>query len=258
MAPKFYYDHTTDSSTQLALDISIINYLSKVLYNNDITRTLYASNAFCFRERLDQQRKTANRAGAGPALNTLDFPFTNFWQLNEGAPTERGWRNALMVKQGFWVDELQTNLQIAPVDYSYQSTAFFKHERDLDKAYDLLSWETQYPITFTDLSLTWRSADNTQDLTFPLPSVVTFDLQYNPTYNEQEWLEKERVLSMTLDFRVQTFRMKAMDPNSGNFWVPTQVLFDFASLLNIADPTTQSYDKLTTLVIDAISGTTHP
>ena len=258
MAPKTFYDHSSDSSTQLALDIALITYFSKVLFNNDETRLIYASNAFCFRERLDQQRKIA--ALAVPpmvAQNTLAFPFQNFWQLNEGSPTERGWKNALLVRQGLWIDEMGTNIKIAPVDYSYQSTTFFKHEKDLDSAYDLLSWQAQYPITLDNLSLTWRNLDNTADVTFPLPSVVTFDLAFNPTYNEQEWLEKERVFSIGVDFRVQTFRMKAVDASAGNFWVPTQVLFDFASKLNI-DAADKTYDELTTLVVDAITGTTHP
>lgn len=262
MAPTFYYDKTGKQSTQAALDLKLVSYFSKLLFKNDITRVIYASNEFCFRERLRRLQEDFPLPAVGIETrvgNSLELPFMNFWQQQEPLKIDRGWRSPFHVINGTFIDELGTNLQIAPAGYSYQATAFFKHEADLDYAYDALSWVAQYPLNL-QVELSWvptgvEPGNPTGGVVvFPINAVIGFDLQYNPKYNENDWLAQERILSIGLDFTVQSFRMRLVDPSVGSFWIPTSVVFDFANQLEL-DPTGQTFEQLTNLVIDQTLGT---
>jgi hypothetical protein len=254
--PTFYYDKAGKQSTQAALDLVLMKYFAHLLFKDDITKLVYASNEFCFRERL---RRLAMDFPNRQLGNSLEFPFMNMWQQQEPVKIDRGWRSPFHVLNGSFIDELGTNLQIAPAGYSYQATAFFKHEADVDYAYDALSWAAQYPLNLS-VDLTWTPTGampgnpDAESVIFPINAVVAFDLQYNPKYTDNDWLAQERILSIGLDFTIQTFRMRLVDPTAGNFWIPTSVVFDFANQLGL-DPTKQTFDQLTNMVIDQLLGT---
>ncbi len=246
-----YYTDANFRSNQLVIDIALKNFFSSKLFKNETARVIYASNAYCYRERMDRLRKSAGDAGRA-VPNGLDFPFLNLWQTQEPNEVTHLWKSASAVKSGIWIDELGTKVQVAPVTHSYQATAHFSTMSDLDYAYATMSWLNEFPIELP-LALTWKAAsDGITDVNVELPSLLKFNLEFNPEFNEQEWLNKEKVVTMSLDFSIETFRLKMVDTSAGAFWVPETVVFDFASKNALE---TTDYHSTLTRIIDFVNGT---
>ncbi len=246
-----YYSDTSFRSNQLALDIALKNYFSTNLFKSDSTRVIYASNAYCYRERADRLRKNAGEPGRA-VPNGLDFPFANLWQTQEPGESSHLWKEATALRQGLWIDELATKVMMAPVTHSYQATAHYSTMSDLDYAYSVMSWASEFPIELP-LALTWQKAgDPTTPVDVDLFALLKFSIEFNPEFNEQEWLNKEKIVTMTMDFTVETMRLKLADPDAGAFWVPDTVIFDYASK-NSLDVT--GYASTLTRVLDHVHGT---
>lgn len=248
--PVNYYSDIAFRSTELALDLALRTFIANTLFSGDTSRVIYASNAYCYRERIDRLRKT-NPTRQTP--NNLDFPFVNYWQTGEPREVEHGWRSALHIGSGIFIDELATKARVAPVSHTYESTAHFAQSADLDYAYAQLSWGSQFPFE-VPVALTWVSAqDGVTNIDVTVPNLVKFDLNYNPEFNEQEWLTKEKISTLAMNFTVDTLRLRLVDPAVGNFWIPTTVLFDFAGKENLVID--GNITRLITLAIDQLNGT---
>ena len=59
--------------------------------------------------------------------------------------------------------------------------------------------------------------------------LVNFDLEYNPTYQESDWLEQNRIWTIGIDFSVTTFMIGNFDTNPDNLHVAKSVLLEFFS-----------------------------
>lgn len=241
-----YYNDPSFRSNQVALDLAIKNFFSEKLFDGDQTRVLYASNQYCYRGRAEQLRLLAGSSGRA-VPNGLNFPFLNYWQMQEAGEVSHVWKSASMLRSGIWVDELGTKLQVAPVTHSYQVVAHYATMADADYAFSTMSWDTAFPFEIP-LTLTWKKVDEPLvDVDVPLPVLMTITPEFNPEFNEAEWLNKGDITTVVLDFKVETFRLRAVDPNAGAFWVPTSAVFNFTSKsgLDVTD-----YAQALTLAID--------
>jgi len=200
--PSFYADQNF-LNIVYAVDIAIENHFKGLLFLGQSNRIVYASNAFAMRKRSDGNN------------GELDLPFLNY-RLNNYEPGIRTWWNLSSYTQGIYVPELEEKVRYAPITLTYEAT-FWSHRVD----------ELIYAISEMNFD-----ADNTttlvptveiDSLDFPLSALLTYTgNQYEPVYNEQDWLERNNIHNITLPFTIETMALKT----NSDITIPTEVILD--------------------------------
>ena len=91
-------------NTIYALNISIEEHFSELLFQNDATRIIYSDNGNAFRKR-----------AAGQPWNNLMLPFMNYHLESITRDTDRQWWNHYNNISGVWVESLQRKIRYTPI-----------------------------------------------------------------------------------------------------------------------------------------------
>jgi len=209
-----YYDLTSFRNTIYTLNIALETYLSNQLFKNDATRIVYSSSEFAFRKRTQELSKLGN----GTNLNNLDLPFLNYKITGIDRSVSRQWWNKPIVNRGLFIDELGFKVKCLPVKISYDSTIYFHRDDDLLYAYNQLLWDDgdETKINFSLM---------VEGVELGFFSLYMLDnMSYEPTYNETEWLTRNKIHTASLNFTCETVIIK---DNLLNFGIPEKVILDF-------------------------------
>ena len=210
--PSFYADQNF-LNIVYACDIALENHFKSLLFLGESNRLVYSSNAYAMRKRSDGNN------------GELDLPFLNY-RLNNYEPGIRTWWNLSSYTKGVYIPELEEKVKYAPITLTYEAT-FWAHRVD----------ELIYAISTMNFD-----ADNTttlvptveiQSVDFPLSALLSYSgNQYEPTYNEQDWLERNNIHTITLPFTIDTMAIKT----NSDITIPTEVILDlYAFYGNIDD-----------------------
>lgn len=172
------------------LDIEIEHYFRNVL-NFPLDRIIYASNDSSFRER------TKKNGGE------LNIPFINYYQIGY-SDTDREWFNHFANSYYPFGSEkivtaLDTTFRIVPTKLEYEATVYFSQHKDAQFAYKQLLMESSNE-TRIFYNLPIGNIDTIQNI-----GILSFDLEFNPTYNESDWLEMNNIHTIACDFSIDTF-----------------------------------------------------
>jgi len=174
------------------------DYFNKMLFTEDeTTRVFIASNAYALRDRSDSV--------AGSQSN-LDYPFMNFkrtaWENDFQRRSRRGYYN------GVYIDEVGTKIKYNPVIFSFEGTIWTNTESDMVEFQRRISWDSNNTTEF-DVLLTIK---NTQ---IPLTVYLNYNnYDFDPQYNEQDWLNQDKIHTIGLTFTVTTFDIEVNEPSS--------------------------------------------
>lgn len=198
----FYYGEQmkkwANTPMSYALDIAIENHLSTVL-EFPLDRIIYASNEYCFRER--------TRKNEGD----LNLPFLNYYR-NGYDESDKPWFNdysnrfGMIDRQNRFTSLLGGKMRIYPITINYEATAFFAQNKDCEYAMNKLLFDSSNE-TIIEPQLETNNGDIVKNI-----GIVNFDLEYNPTYQESDWLEQNRIWSIGIDFSVTTFMIGNFNP----------------------------------------------
>lgn len=246
MGSVFYQNNLTSLLNVIySTDITIEQHLSELFLNNDLTRVEYASNEYAFRKRVENEiirlGQDVNVGTAGDLSHlriksNYNLPFVNYYltDFNEGEST---WWNNVLYTRGAFISELNRKIKIDPVKLGYQVTLWI-HRRDES----ILNYiEARFDAdnkTFLEGIITIDGVD------VPFPVWVNYTgLNFEPEYKENDWLERGKIRSISMDFEITTWIMK------GNLdvCIPERILFNFASNHGFAN---NSYEKNLTFVIN--------
>lgn len=200
----FYYGNQMKSwaNTPMAyaLDIEIENHFSKIL-EFPLDRIIYASNEYAFRER--------TRKNDGD----LNLPFLNYYRTGY-EESQRNWFNdyanrfGLMDLSNSFTSLLGGGrLRIYPITITYEATAFFGQNKDCEYAMNKLLFDAS-----NETKIIPQLETNKGDI-FQNIGIIDFDLSYNPTYQESDWLEQNRIWTIGIDFSVTTFMIGNFNAN---------------------------------------------
>jgi hypothetical protein len=202
-ATSFYYSGEFSnealpfSNSVYCLDIAMENKLANWVFHNDLNRIIYASNDFCFRRRLEMQGQEEEGA------EFLNFPFINYYLVNTSFETERMLKKNSaqvqgMLNLGGYAEETGVDFRVIPLRLEYESTIWFSQDKDLQYAQTkLFDKSSNEIILYGDLVAPNKKA-------FKLPAFVKFDFQFKPEYKENEWMETNNIVSMSMDFSMDT------------------------------------------------------
>lgn len=244
-APRYYDSNNNLLNTFYSLNIQLQTFFTDLLFPEDSTRIIYSSTAYAFRKRFTQQ--TQNPDENTPIyFNNLNFPFMNYrGKIKNG--TDRHWWNQSAQASGIFIDEIGKKLKYTPVTVQYDSTVYYGRDDDKQKAMnDLIfsaSNEVQVPFYI-----------NVDGIDLQMPGVLTYKLDDEPTFNEQDWLKMNKIHTIKLDFEVQTIMIKTNDPGT-NYCITEQAILNFSKMNpdlssdELSQPPTQDeiYDTLTVI-----------
>lgn len=215
---KEYFKEWYNLPCVYALDIAMEKYFCNLLHF-PLDRLIYASNDFCFRER---EKKNGGQ---------LNLPFMNYY-LTGYSDTDREWWNnyaqsyAVMdVSNQSYYSNLGTQLKLTPVKAEYEATVFFNQRKDAEFAYHQLV-QDEANETMVSFELESSVLDENGDPNILLNNgIVYLEIEFNPTYNETDWLQQNNIWTVQANFNVDTFMIYGNSDN--DFHIAKEVELEF-------------------------------
>lgn len=203
-----FYSNKNYLNTFYALDLTLINHFAGYLFDDDTNRIVYASDAYAFRKRSDSNN------------GLLNLPFMNF-RITDVVPGDRTWWNATGYTTGVYIPDYQTKVLYKPFDITYEATVWYHKDYDMRYAITEILYDADNK-TILQPSVSIDGQD--KDLAFP--ALLGYDnIQYDPEYKEQDWLERNKIHSIALPFTVSTMALQV----NADITIPETLCFNFAN-----------------------------
>ncbi len=208
-----FYVYSRSSQPFFQLHISLKEHFSNLLYDGDQTRLVYTQNDNALRKRQDGNFEDTN----------LFFPFMNYKRTPDfnPDPVSGRWNNKLYAS-GVYIDALGMKVKANPVNISFEGMIWLSTEQDLAETFRRLRMDAD---NFTEL--TYTVVINGVEL--PLNLELGYDtLQYDPEFTDRDWLEKNKIHTIRVDFSVNTFLIETVNPDDTlEYSITEKVIYDF-------------------------------
>lgn len=192
-----YYLHKSYTPVYYYMYMRLEDWIAENIFRKDLSRVFLASNEWAFRRRfeLTDTSKDYNEIEA----SSLQFPFANYWPLNSGwqPDTRVAGNQAKMIYDGIY--EGTTKVRAAGVVLNIPITFYFDREDDARIAYDTLYFKTYNEHVY---HMEVPFANNSLDLPFV---IKLNDLKFNPSAVEKDWLVKNRIFVITVNFEIRSY-----------------------------------------------------
>jgi hypothetical protein len=203
-----FFDTTNFINNIYALNISIENYFGNILFDDDLSRIIYASNEFCFRKRVSENNVD---------VANLNLPFMNYYLTDISLNTDRRWLSNTMNVQGLYIEEIQKKIRIVPVQIQYEMTLFIQRFDDTINVFSkFLKDNSNETVLFPQVTV------DEQDLTFS--AVMSYNFSFNTVYNESDWLKINNIYAIGLDIN---FNSQFMYSNEEGFGISDTVCLNY-------------------------------
>jgi len=230
-----FYNHDNYANTFYTSQMVLETFLANQLFKGDLTRIQFASDSWMFRKRLEiVDKKSDNFVAAN-----LDFPFMTYWYQGFWEHDDRVWaKNTAQRVLGHEILVQGQTMKAMAVKTTMKFTAMFSRDDDARLANELLMW-TQGPI---DIRL--KSTIRWKNTTIELPSFFKIDkITYNDkSYNEVDWLEKNRIIPITFEVVLRTYVLGPNTQSGGqyakegeNFKLTEESTLQFITGKNLSD-----------------------
>ncbi len=244
MVGNSYYQDTSFINVYYSTILSVFSHLGAYLFPNDPSRVIYSSNDHAFRRRL---RLNSRDDISQFQINSLNLPFLNFAISSSGisSNTNRPWKSYPLELNGIMDWTLNKKFRLSPVNISFEATYLSDKEIDIQYAFSKITWDNALEtILKPQLEIEGESFNNI--------GILSYDINYRPQYNENDWFEKNKIRTISLNFSIDTF---LIETTTEGFWIPQEVLFSFASAQDLEIHDWDDYDELLTGVISHIEET---
>lgn len=208
-----------------AMDISLEKHFCDLL-KFPLDRIIYASNNICFRER---EKKNNGQ---------LNLPFMNYYRTGYSDPDRSWWNNyanshALMnINNEGYYSKLGTQLRLVPIKAEYEATVFFNQRKDCEHAYHEIALdESNETIIKSELESSTLD-ENGEPNILGLEGILNFDLEFNPTFDESDWLQQNNIWSIQINFDIDTFMIYG---SGDDFHIAEEVALEFIASKNRED-----------------------
>lgn len=203
MSNGHFYDLNTFRDVYTAMNMALQDHYAGMIFGGDNTRIIYSSTEYALRRRAEDH---AN----------LNIPFMNYRMDEIVNDTDRAWFNHMLNVDGIFVPELNRKMRMSPVTITYDATLFYHKYRDTLYGYTNLLWDDSNE-TIVQSTIEIEGQD------VLLPGVLGYNLSFTPTYNENDWLERNNISTIAMNFEVQTFIIL----DNVDISIPETILFGF-------------------------------
>jgi hypothetical protein len=210
---SYYSNQTNFIEFKAGLDWEIWKFLANLLFDGDMERIKYASNAYAFRSRSDDQG------------GNITLPFVNFRTSSNGLSfsNDQNWYNAVLRSNGLWIPEINSSLRLMPVTLEYEATFWCSMEHELQVAAQRLIFNK-----YDNVGIPFDMTVQGKDIKFPA-RIINEDrsISWDSDYNEEDWLEQNQIRNISFDFEVMTFMPEF--PTDLTFSVTQKAILEFAA-----------------------------
>lgn len=221
---SFYKDVDTKRyvNAYYSLTIALENYLAGLVLNNDLKRVIVSSTDYALVKRSGKEE-----------LNNANFPFINYKMVGKSVGGDRNWFSMEGFAQGIYIDGLRKKLRVAPITITFDSTAWFSRDDDYQYALDklLLDAAAETKIAYT-LDYNGVLVKNI--------AIITYTPDASPKFTESDWLERNKIWTIGLDFNIQTWL--PIDTAEG-FCIPKEIILNYATEKGLPDGTGVTEDE---------------
>lgn len=229
-----YYSDKSFLDIMNAIDIALFGHFAGLLFGSDQTRVVYASNAYALRKRSD-----------GNSGN-LNLPFLNF-KRDDYDPGLRSWWHAPTYTKGVYVPELEQKVIAAPVTIGYEASFWCHRADELRYAFSEIIFDADNKTIIDPDNAIIKPKVEIDGQEVYIPILLNYEsTTFDPTYDENDWLEQNKIHTAEISFTVDSFALKA----NTDITIPETVVFEFAhqNSLEVTD-----YDETLTRVINHIT-----
>lgn len=191
------------------VNISVMSYLANTYFGGDLSRIVYASNAYAFRRRVEQ---------AGKSTQGLALPFANLKITNVQPSTQRPWRNAKLAVEGLDDYNLFNKIRMVPITLTFDATLYLSTELEALFSMSQSIWDASLETKITSsVDITFQGIPDPVTHIIPAPLVYSYDnigiyhsdgLGYNQEFMEKDWLEKNKIRAIPINPTLETWLWK--------------------------------------------------
>lgn len=195
-------------NTIYSMNIALETKFKQMFFKDESNRIVWSRNSFAMRKR-SQDLKVDN-------VNGLNFPFMNYKITKIDPTTKRPWAHSIGNISGVYIPELNRKIKFSPITVKYESTLWYQRYDDLNYAYQLLAYNSS-----VEDRLTYYTEIVGQEV--KQYGIIEYSLDFDPTYDEEDWLKRNNIHTITMDFTVQSFYIA----DNEDICLPRSVLLDF-------------------------------
>ncbi len=215
-----YYIHRYYVNTYYHTYKFLENWISTNIFRKDRSRVFMASDSYCFRRRFELTDTSEDYSTI--EFSSLRLPFANYWPQNSGwVPDPRiAAKSAALTYVGVYVGS--TKIRAAQSILSIPVTMWFDREDDARMAYEILYFNS-YNEHYYSVNVPY-GVDTTKDndgghsysdvLSLPMNLEIS-DLRFNPEFKETDWLKRQRVFVIKVDFSIRSYAI--LPPNQPRY-----------------------------------------
>ena len=182
----------------LSTTLALMDYFDKLIFVNDKTRVIYASNSYAFRARHQVSRGNEN---SDLQPNDLNFPFMNLAISQGGISLQNTRLNTSYEAKttGIYIEELGKKVYLIPMEIRFEGTFFTTQMADAQMVISRV-----FRRASTELLLQpslWYNDTEIKNI-----AKVSFeDVVLDDIYQESDWLEKNRIHTVGFTLSVSTY-----------------------------------------------------
>jgi hypothetical protein len=175
---------------------SVEEYVKNTYLKGNNNRIVYSDNAYAFRQRSKQIARLKEQE---LNYNNYDLPFINYKVKDVVNDSEgREWFNQVANVRGVFISELGRNIRLAPVTINYEATLWVHTNDDLFYG-NLLTMFDNSNETYLQPELTIDGYD------IPFYAGFGYNLGFDTEYQQQDWLERNKIHNIAMDWTVVTY-----------------------------------------------------
>jgi hypothetical protein len=237
---KQFYDHSSYSNIYYAVQILFEKYFGNNIFRGDISRIVYASDDYSFRQRSEDVDKDGGFHQEDEYMRDLDLPFMNYWYTNYWTADDR--TAALQSPQVInGTDEgTSHSLRAIAVKSNMTATMYFDRDDDARLAYEMILWEQLPTKIYLSTVVMWKNQ------LIGIPVNVDIDtVDFNPEFSESDWLDAKRITTVKYNLTVRSYiigipfqaplpgKSPSTQVDNGPVYITERVLLDFFAGKNL-------------------------
>lgn len=244
--PPFEFDPSPIKPVQNAFDLTVMKLFADYLFKGDLSRVLYAPNAYCFRLRTNKTNM----------VSQLNLPFMNLQCVNWSQEDTLNWYSHPALYRGELIEGLESKLFFKPIQLLYESNVWCRNQKDAEAVLRMLTPFMKNHLTVEfDLDL-YTNPTQTEPAkkagTLRNIGMLDFDnLELGSEFAEKDWLEKNQIYQVSTAFKVATMWVSGSAP----VYPTEEVLFSFTNEDSFQGGT-PTIEELYSFVVDHTLDTT--
>jgi hypothetical protein len=178
-------------------------WLSKLLFQGDLSRVIYSVPDITFRRRIEllDKGKTENDELTPISLN---LPYASYYQSTDWVDDDRGsTQQAAQALIGEYDQNTYHRVRSLACKSTYKIQAFFSRRDDVRVAQQLIRWEQspKGPIKLYSI-ITWRGKQ------LAVPAFLTIEnINTTPEWKDLDFLTKQRIFPIEIECTVRSYQV---------------------------------------------------